>query len=55
MEKKISHFYENDRFINNQIDEIVTNVLQESRNYTTKNRLLQLVQLGNHTLFEDEI
>ena len=51
IEKKIETGYQKDRFTLNNMDEIFTKILKDGRNNMLSNKLLQLVQLGNHKLF----
>ncbi len=54
--KKINMEYEQDRFYLSHLDELLNKILKDGRNNSNNNKLLQLVQLGNHKLFNsDEI
>jgi hypothetical protein len=49
--KKIELEYQEDRFYTSNMDDIFTKVLKDGRNNSSSNKILQLVQTGNHKLF----
>jgi len=52
--KKIEVKYQKDKFYLNNIEDLLTKLLVNARDNKQSNKLLQLVQIGNHKLFYSE-